>query len=138
MTTIHRRFALAAGLAAVLALAGCGKQETAAPAAASAPPAPSAARVLVVGTDAAYTPFESQNEKGEIVGFDIDIVNAVAKKAGIEVKFVNTPWEGIFNTLDQGDRDFLVSAITITPPRSAPRPRPHVDLAPRPSAAAPS
>jgi len=73
--------------------------------------------VLVVGTDAAYTPFESQNEKGEIVGFDIDIVNAVAKKAGIEVKFVNTPWEGIFNTLDQGDRDFLVSAITITPER---------------------
>ena len=117
MTTIHRRFALAAGLAAVLALAGCGKQETAAPAAASAPPAPSAARVLVVGTDAAYTPFESQNEKGEIVGFDIDIVNAVAKKAGIEVKFVSTPWEGIFNTLDQGDRDFLVSAITITPER---------------------
>jgi polar amino acid transport system substrate-binding protein len=38
--------------------------------------------VLVVGTDAAYAPFESQNEKGEIVGFDIDIVKAVAQKAG--------------------------------------------------------
>jgi len=33
------------------------------------------------------------------------------------VKFVNTPWEGIFNTLQQGDRDFLVSAITITDER---------------------
>ena len=71
----------------------------------------------MVGTYAAYAPFESQNEKGEIVGFDIDVVKAVAAKAGIEVKFVNTPWEGIFNTLTQGDRDLLVSAITITDER---------------------
>jgi len=73
--------------------------------------------VYVVGTDAAYAPFESQNEKGEIVGFDIDVVKAVAAKAGIEVKFVNTPWEGIFNALNQGDRDLLVSAVTITDER---------------------
>ena len=70
-----------------------------------------------MGTDAAYAPFESQNEKGEIVGFDIDIVRAVAAKAGVEVKFVNTPWEGIFNALKQGDRDLLVSSITITDER---------------------
>ncbi|MEY2873137.1 MAG: hypothetical protein RLZZ373_508, partial [Pseudomonadota bacterium] len=85
-----------------------------APAAAPAAPPP---KVYSVGTDAAYAPFESQNEKGEIVGFDIDVVSAVAKKAGIEVKFVNTPWEGIFNNLAQGDRDLLVSAITITDER---------------------
>ena len=108
----NRRIAwIAAGLAA-LALAGCGKQEPTA--AGTAAPPPPAARVLVVGTDAAYTPFESQNEKGEIVGFDIEVVKAIAGKAGFEVKFVNTPWEGIFNALDQGDRDLLVSAITIT------------------------
>ena len=107
-----------------LFLAACGKQDTpppapAAPAAsAAAAPAPAPApKVLTVGTDAAYAPFESQNEKGEIVGFDIDIVSAVAAKAGFEVKFVNTPWEGIFNTLGQGDRDLLVSAITITEER---------------------
>ena len=107
-------------------LAACGKQAeppappaatAAAPASEAAAPAPAAPRWYVVGTDAAYAPFESQNEKGEIVGFDIDVVNAVAKKAGFEVKFVNTPWEGIFNTLQQGDRDFLVSAITITDER---------------------
>ena len=108
-------------LIAGLVLAACGKQEVAAPAASaaapSAPPPAAAAKVYVVGTDAAYAPFESQNEKGEIVGFDIDVVSAVAKKAGIEVKFVNTPWEGIFNNLAQGDRDLLVSAITITDER---------------------
>lgn len=120
-TTLWRRAAL---VAAGLVLAACGKQaEPPAPAPApaveaSAPaPAPAPAKVYVVGTDAAYAPFESQNDKGEIVGFDIDVVTAVAQKAGIEVKFVNTPWEGIFNTLAQGDRDFLVSAITITDER---------------------
>ena len=119
-----RKFLKTAGLlCAGVLLAACGKQgsDTAAPASApavaSAPAPTPAPRVLVVGTDAAYAPFESQNEKGEIVGFDIDVVSAVAQKAGFEVKFVNTPWEGIFNTLQQGDRDFLVSAITITDER---------------------
>lgn len=122
-----RGFLQAAGLmAAGLLLAACGKKDAPAPvetaaapasAAASAPPPPPPAKVLTVGTDAAYAPFESQNEKGEIVGFDIDVVSAIAKKAGFEVKFVNTPWEGIFNTLGQGDRDLLVSAITINDER---------------------
>ncbi len=108
----------AALLAATVLLAACGKKEAApvAAAPAAAPPA-AAAKVYVVGTDAAYAPFESQNEKGEIVGFDIDVVKAAAAKAGVEVKFVNTPWEGIFNALGQGDRDMVVSAVTITDER---------------------
>ncbi len=119
LTTRH--FLQTAGTLLVgLMLAACGKQEPPATAATPAPaataPAP-AAKVYVVGTDAAYAPFESQNEKGEIVGFDIEVVKAVAQKAGIEVKFLNTPWEGIFNSVAQGDRDLLVSAITITPER---------------------
>jgi polar amino acid transport system substrate-binding protein len=124
MNTIStRRFLQTSALLITgLLLSACGKKVETPPPAASEPvasasaPAP-AAKVYVVGTDAAYAPFESQNEKGEIVGFDIDVVNAVAKKAGIEVKFINTPWEGIFKTLDQGDRDILVSAVTITDER---------------------
>lgn len=119
-----RRFLKTAGLfAASVLLAACGKKEPPAPTtpAASAPaataPAPAPAKVYLVGTDAAYAPFESQNEKGDIVGFDIDVVNAIAAKTDMQVKFVNTPWEGIFNALSQGDRDLLVSAITITDER---------------------
>ena len=122
--TSRRFLQTAASLCAGFFLVACGKQEpppavaTAPAAAASAPAlAPKPPRVYVVGTDAAYAPFESQNEKGEIVGFDIDVVKAIAAKAGMEVKFVNTPWEGIFNALNQGDRDLLVSAVTITEER---------------------
>ncbi len=119
--TSRRFLKTLAGTALGLLLAACGRQEPPAPAGSAAAPAASApapaAKVYVVGTDAAYAPFESQNEKGEIVGFDIDVVKAIAQKAGMEVKFVNTPWEGIFNTLAQGDRDLLVSSITITDER---------------------
>ena len=113
MTLLNtRRFLQMASLtAASLVLGACGKTE--------APPAPAPApvKVYAVGTDAAYAPFESQNEKGEIVGFDIEVVQAIAKQAGFEVKFVNTPWEGIFNALGQGDRDLLASSVTITAER---------------------
>lgn len=120
--TTRRSLLTAASLCAGLFLVACGKKEPApavavTPAPAASAPAPAPARVYVVGTDAAYAPFESQNEKAEIVGFDIDVVKAIAAKAGIEVKFVNTPWEGIFNALNQGDRDLLVSAVTITDER---------------------
>ena len=120
MTFRTRRLLLgtAALLGAGLLAAACGKkQDGPAPAPAPVASAPAPAKVYVVGTDAAYAPFESQNEKGEIVGFDIDVLKAVAAKAGLEVKFVNTPWEGIFNALAQGDRDIVVSAVTITDER---------------------
>lgn len=119
-----RRFLQTAGLlCAGVLLAACGKKEAPAPAASAPAPAasvaaaPPPAKVFVVGTDAAYAPFESQNEKGEIVGMTIDMLSAVAQKAGVEIKFVNTPWEGIFNSLQQGDRDILASSITITDER---------------------
>jgi polar amino acid transport system substrate-binding protein len=118
--TSTRRFLKAALLLATgLVLGACGKKEPPppAPAPVASAPAPAQVKVYTVGTDAAYAPFESQNEKGEIVGFDVEVVQAIARKAGFEVKFVNTPWEGIFNALQQGDRDLLVSAITITDER---------------------
>jgi polar amino acid transport system substrate-binding protein len=122
MRLTTRQFLKTSGLfAAAVLLAACGKKEPPPPApAAAAPaaaPAPAPAKVYVVGTDAAYAPFESQNEKGEIVGFTIDVVNAAAAKAGVQVKFVNTPWEGIFNALGQGDRDMIASSVTITDER---------------------
>ena len=120
--TTRRFLQASAAVAFGLLLAACGKKEEPTPApapVASAPAAPAPAKVYAVGTDAAYAPFESQNEKGEIVGFDIDVVTAAAKKAGIEVKFVNTPWEGNFHALGQGDRDMVVSSVTITTERKA-------------------
>jgi len=74
------------------------------------------AEKYVVGTDAAYAPFESVSPSGEIEGFDIDIMKAVAEAEGFQVEFANTAWEGIFASL-KGQNDILISAITITEDR---------------------
>ena len=44
-------------------------------------------------------------------------MRAIAKAEGFDVKFINTPWEGIFATVDKGDRDIIMSGITITDKR---------------------
>lgn len=105
---LYKHRVLLACLFSAATLVGCSKKTA---------PVDAANKVYAVGVDAAYAPFEYQNEKGELVGFSIDLANAIAAKAGIKIKFVNTPWEGIFNTLTQGDRDFLISSITITQER---------------------
>ncbi len=72
---------------------------------------------IVVGTNAEYPPFESVDDAGNIVGFDIDLMNAIAKNAGFEVEFVNTRWDGIFVALASGEFDAVISAATITDER---------------------
>ncbi|WP_438311839.1 basic amino acid ABC transporter substrate-binding protein [Sporosarcina sp. FA9] len=72
---------------------------------------------LVVGTDATYAPMEYMDEKGNIIGIDVDIVNAIAEAAGIEVEYKNYGWEPLFPAVKDGLVDFAVSSITITPDR---------------------
>lgn len=72
---------------------------------------------LVVGTDAAYAPMEYIDDKGEIVGIDIDIVNAIAEEMGVEVEFRNTGWDPLFPAVNNEEVDFGVSSITITEER---------------------
>lgn len=71
----------------------------------------------VVGAGGTYRPFEYENSQKQLEGFDIDIIKAIAKAENFNVKLVNTPWEGIFATLNSGDRDIIISGITITDKR---------------------
>ncbi|MCS6871928.1 MAG: basic amino acid ABC transporter substrate-binding protein [Anaerolineae bacterium] len=73
---------------------------------------------LIVGTDAAYPPFENINtETGEIEGFDIDLLNAIAEKAGFTPIYRNVPFDTIFTNLAVGQYDIVISATTITEER---------------------
>lgn len=70
-----------------------------------------------VGTGATYRPFEYEAPNKELIGFDIDLMKEIAKAQGFEVEFVNTAWSTIFAALDNGDRDIVMSGITITDKR---------------------
>ncbi|MBI2299071.1 MAG: ABC transporter permease subunit [Armatimonadetes bacterium] len=77
-----------------------------------------AAGVLRVGTDATYPPFESKTEAG-FEGFDIDLVERLARDLGVRVAWVNTAFDGIFPALLAGKFDLVASSVTITPERTA-------------------
>ncbi len=72
---------------------------------------------ITVGTDATWPPMEFVNEDREIVGFDIDLMEAIAREAGFEVEFQNTAWDGIFAGLGAGEYDAVISSVTITEER---------------------
>jgi ABC-type transport system substrate-binding protein/ABC-type amino acid transport substrate-binding protein len=72
---------------------------------------------IKVGVNAEYPPFESVDKSGNVVGFDPDLMAAIAKAAGFEVEWVNTRWDGIFVALASGEFDAVMSAATITDER---------------------
>jgi|Deesub1362B_J571_1020462.scaffolds.fasta_scaffold00141_32 polar amino acid transport system substrate-binding protein len=75
--------------------------------------------VLTVGSDIAYPPFEyTDPETKEYTGFDIDLMTEIAKRLGLEVKFVNTAWDGIIPGLQAKKYDVICSAMTITEERA--------------------
>ena len=98
-------------MAAVLALTGIclatGAQAATAP------------KEVTVATDATWPPMEMMDANKQIVGFDIDFMNAVAKEAGFKVVYKNTAWDGIFAGLEAGQYDAVLSSVTITGERKA-------------------
>ncbi|MDI6694749.1 MAG: basic amino acid ABC transporter substrate-binding protein [Anaerolineales bacterium] len=72
-----------------------------------------------VATDATWPPFESVDESTkQIVGFDIDLMNAIAEKAGLEIEYNNVPWDSLLAGMAQCQYDASISAMTITPERA--------------------
>ena len=87
---------LATALAcSAIALSGCGNsgstQQASQPADANASgaSAPGSEKVLRVVINAEFAPFESKNPDGSLSGFDIDLINAMAKEAGYRVEFTH-------------------------------------------------
>ena len=90
-------------LVVALLLTGCGKSDD----------------VLVVGTNAAFPPFEYVGgiSGDEIKGFDIDLARQIAKDAGKTLKVENMKFDSLIVALNSGKIDFIASGMTITPER---------------------
>jgi polar amino acid transport system substrate-binding protein len=74
---------------------------------------------ITVFTDATWPPMEMVDKNKNIVGFEIDLFNAIAKEAGFKVEYKNTAWDGIFAAM-KGNRypnACALSSITITEER---------------------
>lgn len=73
---------------------------------------------LLVATNAEFEPFESLDADGNIVGFDIDLLNAIAEKMGYEVQYENMEFDGVVAAVSNGTTDLAISGLTINAGRS--------------------
>lgn len=103
---------IAAALAcSTLALSACGGQSGGTEQAAGGE------KTYRVATNAEFAPFESKDSNNQIQGFDIDLMNAMAKAGNFKVEYKHQPWNSLFPGLANGDADILLSAITINDER---------------------
>ena len=74
--------------------------------------------VIVYGFDANYPPFTVMQPNGTPVGFDVDLMNIIAKKYGWKIVYKPWDWSTIVQALENGDIDVIASGMTFNAPRS--------------------
>ena len=75
---------------------------------------------IVVGTEGTYRPFTfHEGGAGDLTGYDVEIIEAVAEKLGVEVEYAETQWDAIFAGLDAGRFDLIANQVSINPEREA-------------------
>ncbi|HSK89278.1 MAG TPA: ABC transporter substrate-binding protein [Anaerolineales bacterium] len=75
------------------------------------------AGVIKIGTSADYPPFESVDESGNKVGFDIDLMTEIAKRLGVQVEWVDMPFDSLIAAVQEGKIDASISAFNYSEER---------------------
>lgn len=121
-TRLFSLIVLAFALTAAFVVAGCGDDDSTSSSADTTSGGTDTADLgliedgtLIVGSDIPYPPFE-QGDPPEYTGFDIDLINAVAEKLGLETQIEDAPFDLIL-TGGGGQFDLSIAATTITPAR---------------------
>ena len=93
-------------------LSACGQKEEATPNGGE-----QAGKTLRIVTSADYSPFEYQ-EAGKIVGFDVDLANAVADEAGYKINIEHVGFDPLFVEVESKRADLAVSALSMNEERT--------------------
>ena len=98
-------------LMAVMMVAGCGGGDKKAPAV-------QAPKVLKVGTEPTFAPFEFQKEGSkEFDGFDMDLICAIGKQLNMKVEILNMGFDALIPAINAGNIDVAIAGMSITPDR---------------------
>ncbi|MCD8212798.1 MAG: amino acid ABC transporter substrate-binding protein, partial [Campylobacter sp.] len=72
---------------------------------------------IKIATEGTYSPYSYHNEANELVGYDVDIARAVAKKIGVKAQFVEAPWDAMLAAFNAGKADAVFNQVSITDER---------------------
>jgi L-cystine transport system substrate-binding protein len=78
------------------------------------------AGVITVGTEGTYPPFTfHEGGSGDLTGYDVDVIKAVADRLGVKAQFEETQFDAIFAGLEAGRFDVIANQVSIDPERQA-------------------
>jgi polar amino acid transport system substrate-binding protein len=102
MMRISRYIILAASAAAVALTLGAAQAQE---------------KVIKIGTEGAYPPFNNLTPDGKLEGFDVDIAKALCDEMKVKCEFVTQDWDGIIPALQAGKFDAIIASMSITDER---------------------
>jgi len=73
--------------------------------------------VLKIGTEGTYAPFTYHDTDGKLVGFDVEIGEAIAQKLGVKPEYLEGKWDGLIAGLDANRYDVVINQVGITDER---------------------
>lgn len=73
--------------------------------------------ILRVGVEGTYPPITYHDESGALVGFDVEIAEAIGEKLGVTVDFTEAEWDSLLAAVDSGRIDTVINAVSITQER---------------------
>ena len=76
-----------------------------------------AAGVLKIGTEGTYAPFTYHDADGKLVGFDVEIGEAIAAKLGVKPEYLEGKWDGLIAGIDADRYDAVINQVGITDAR---------------------
>ena len=74
-------------------------------------------RILVAASNMTHPPFSSRDADGQVVGIEVEIVEAAARELGARVEWVERPFSELLAAIEEGEIDIAVSTIGITEER---------------------
>lgn len=74
-------------------------------------------RILRIGVDDTYPPMEYRDDNNQLIGFDVDLADAIAEKMGVKIEWMSMAWDGIFLGLDSDRYDCIISSVSLTTER---------------------
>ena len=72
---------------------------------------------MVVATEGMWSPWTFHDEDDKLVGFDVEVAEAVAEKLGVSAKFAETEWDSIFAGIDAKRYDLAANGVEVTEER---------------------
>lgn len=76
-----------------------------------------AAGVFKIGTEGTYAPFTYHDADGKLVGFDVEIGQAIAERLGVKAEFLEGKWDGLIAGIDAKRYDAVINQVGITDAR---------------------